>query len=120
MASLCAAMDLRTTGAEAKLAAEMATTTGRIGRARHGAASPCAATDRRTSCTEAGYFGQMAATTSCMRPPKVVLQELLAVDSAPVRVAADGHLQGWRGPWETAGEKIARDDRKRAKEEQLA
>ena len=62
----------------------------------------------------------MAATTSRMRPLKVVLQEPLAVDSAPVRVAADGHLQGRRGPWETAGEKIAGDDRMRAKDEQLA
>ena len=51
---------------------------------------------------------------------KVVLQEPLAADSAPDRVAADGHLQGQGGPRETAGEKIAGGDRMRAKEEQLA
>ena len=49
-----------------------------------------------------------------------MLQEPMAADSAPDRVAADGHLQGRRGPWETAGEKIAGDDRMRAKGGQLA
>ena len=72
--------------------------------------------DLRTTGTEA----EMATTTCRMRPLKVVLQEPLAVDSAPVWVAADSHLQGMRGPWETAGEKIAEGDRMRAKEEQLA
>ena len=88
----------------------------------HGAgmASLCAAMDLRTTGTEANLAAEMATSTSRMRPLKGMLQEALAADSAPVRAAADGQLQGRRGPWETAGEKIAGDDRKRAKDEQLA
>ena len=119
MASLRAAVDLRTARAEADVLAQVAATTGRIGSARHGAASPCAATGRRTSCTEADYFGQMAATTGRMMPLKGMLQEPLAADSAPDRVAAGGHLQGRRGARQTAGEKT-RGDSVRAKGWQLA
>ena len=88
----------------------------------HGAAmaSLCAAMDLRTTGTEANLAAEMATSTSRMRPLKGMLREALAADSAPVRAAADGQLQGRRGPWETAGEKIAGDDRMRAKDEQLA
>ena len=78
-------------------------------------ASLCAAMDLRTTGTEANLSAEMATSTSRMRPLKAMLREALAADSAPVRVAADGQLQGRRGPWETAGEEIAGDDHMRAK-----
>ena len=83
----------------------------------HGAgmARLCAAMDLRTTGTEANLAAEMATSTCRMRPLKGMHQETLAAGSAPVRVAADGQLQGWRGPCETAGEEIAGDDHMRAK-----